>query len=64
MDVAKGSAWEWSTVRNEFYLHQFAKNQPDLNYRHPAVITAFKVIRQKYMYVQFNISKHCRLLLF
>lgn len=33
-----GSAWEWNEVRKEFYLHQFAKEQPDLNFHNPAVV--------------------------
>jgi alpha-glucosidase len=35
--VLGGSAWEWNADREQFYLHQFAKEQPDLNFRNPAV---------------------------
>ncbi|XP_039764935.1 maltase 1-like isoform X2 [Pararge aegeria] len=31
------SAWEWSDVRQQYYLHQFAIEQPDFNFRNPAV---------------------------
>lgn len=31
------SAWEWNSERQQFYLHQFVKEQPDLNYRNPLV---------------------------
>ena len=29
--------WEWNEERQEFYLHQFTKEQPDLNYNNPKV---------------------------
>ncbi|XP_013421849.1 alpha-glucosidase-like isoform X2 [Lingula anatina] len=32
------SAWEWVEERQQFYLHQFLKEQPDLNYRNPKVV--------------------------
>uniref|UniRef100_A0A182TBL7 alpha-glucosidase n=1 Tax=Anopheles maculatus TaxID=74869 RepID=A0A182TBL7_9DIPT len=37
-----GSAWQWNDERQQFYLHQFHKKQPDLNYRNPAVVQAMK----------------------
>ncbi|XP_013201068.2 maltase 2 [Amyelois transitella] len=36
------SAWEYSTTRGQFYLHQFAIGQPDLNYREAKVQQAMK----------------------
>jgi alpha-glucosidase len=35
-----GSAWEWSAARKQFYYHKFYKQQPDLNWRNPAVEAA------------------------
>jgi alpha-glucosidase len=35
-----GSAWEWDTVTEQYYYHAFLKEQPDLNWRHPAVRAA------------------------
>jgi len=32
-----GSAWEWVPARKQFYFHHFYKQQPDLNWRNPAV---------------------------
>ena len=32
-----GSAWEWCRERGQYYLHTFAKEQPDLNWENPDV---------------------------
>ena len=32
-----GSAWEWCEARQQYYLHTFAKQQPDLNWENPKV---------------------------
>lgn len=32
-----GSAWTWCEERKQFYLHTFAKEQPDLNWENPSV---------------------------
>ena len=35
-----GSAWTWDEGRGQFYLHTFLPEQPDLNWRNPAVRAA------------------------
>jgi len=35
-----GSAWEWVPAVHQFYYHKFYKQQPDLNWRNPAVEAA------------------------
>ncbi|KAL1449505.1 hypothetical protein WDU94_002007 [Cyamophila willieti] len=37
-----GSAWEWNDKRQQYYYHAFAVQQPDLNYRNPAVVEEMK----------------------
>lgn len=32
-----GSAWEWSQERGQYYLHNFWKSQPDLNFHNSAL---------------------------
>ncbi|XP_030383381.1 maltase 2-like isoform X2 [Scaptodrosophila lebanonensis] len=38
--VFYGSAWTWHPERKQYYLHQFTKEQPDLNFRNPEVVKA------------------------
>ena len=35
--VFGGSAWEWSEKHGQYYLHNFLKQQPDLNFHNAAV---------------------------
>jgi alpha-glucosidase len=35
-----GSAWTWEPARQQFYMHTFLPEQPDLNWRNPAVRAA------------------------
>jgi alpha-glucosidase len=35
-----GSAWEWDKKTGQYYYHAFLKQQPDLNWRNPAVRSA------------------------
>ncbi|XP_075720692.1 amino acid transporter heavy chain SLC3A1 [Rhinoderma darwinii] len=37
VNVYGGSAWEYDDVRRQCYLHQFRKEQPDLNFHNPDV---------------------------
>lgn len=40
--VFYGSAWTWNDQRQAYYLHQFDKSQPDLNFRSQAVVDEMK----------------------
>ncbi|KAG7160770.1 Maltase A3-like [Homarus americanus] len=33
----RGTVWQWVEERQQFYLHKYLTEQPDLNYRNPAV---------------------------
>lgn len=37
LSIFGGSAWEWDGERMQYYLHNFLKEQPDLNLHHPEV---------------------------
>ena len=37
LSVFGGSAWEWSSRRQRYYLHNFLASQPDLNFHNPQV---------------------------
>ena len=46
LSVFGGPAWEWDEGTGQYYLHSFLKEQPDLNWRNPAVKAAiFDVVR-------------------
>jgi len=46
LSVFGGSAWEWDPRTEQYYLHSFLKEQPDLNWRNPEVQEAmFDVAR-------------------
>ncbi|MEK0082117.1 alpha-glucosidase [Benzoatithermus flavus] len=40
LSVFGGSAWEWEPRRGQYYLHNFLKEQPQLNLWNPAVVQA------------------------
>lgn len=42
LSVFRFGAWEWNDIRKEYYLHQFAIQQPDLNYRDAGVVKNMK----------------------
>ncbi|MCX6028870.1 MAG: alpha-glucosidase [Chloroflexi bacterium] len=37
MSMFSGAAWGWEPATGQYYLHLFAPEQPDLNWRNPAV---------------------------
>lgn len=40
LSIFGGCAWEWEPRRGQYYLHNFLKSQPDLNFHSAAVRTA------------------------
>lgn len=44
LSMFEGGAWEYDEVRGEYYLHVFAKKQPDLNHDNPKVREEVKEI--------------------
>ncbi len=49
-----GSAWEYDDITGEYYLHLFAKEQPDLNWTNPAVRE--KVYKMMNFWIDLGIS--------
>lgn len=44
-----GSAWAYDEQRGEYYLHQYSKKQPDLNWDNPAVRQAVFAMMNRWM---------------
>jgi alpha-glucosidase len=44
-----GSAWEWDEATGQYYYHAFLKEQPDLNWRNPAVRAAMADVLRFWM---------------
>nr|CAD7263069.1 unnamed protein product [Timema shepardi] len=42
LSVFRGPAWEWNVERGQYYYHQFAVKQPDLNFRNPHLVDEMK----------------------
>ncbi|MEI6097813.1 MAG: alpha-amylase family glycosyl hydrolase [Alphaproteobacteria bacterium] len=38
LSVFGGSAWAWDARRKQYYMHSFLPQQPELNFRNPAVV--------------------------
>jgi alpha-glucosidase len=40
LSVFGGSAWQWDSRRQQYYLHHFLRSQPNLNWHHRPVVAA------------------------
>nr|CAD7451876.1 unnamed protein product [Timema tahoe] len=61
LSVFRGPAWEWNEERGQYYYHQFAVKQPDLNFRNPQLVDEMKVLeKHKKMKLTFNEEDHIK----
>lgn len=44
LSIFGGSSWQWDTLREQYYLHNFLSSQPDLNVRNPEVQEALLAV--------------------
>lgn len=45
----RNTAWKWSEIRQQFYFHKYAPEQPDLNYRNPLIVKEMKDVLKFWM---------------
>ena len=53
ISIFGGPAWQWDGQTNQYYYHFFYVQQPDLNWRNPAVVINMSASPQK---TSFNLS--------
>lgn len=63
VSVFRKSAWEYNVQRGQYYLHQFAVGQPDLNFRNAKVVEEMKVStlllsQRMYLYMGLVLKLH------
>ena len=46
LSIFGGSAWQWNTEREQYFLHNFLTSQPDLNFHEPQVQSALLDVAQ------------------
>ncbi|MDO8486038.1 MAG: alpha-glucosidase [Candidatus Limnocylindrales bacterium] len=44
-----GSAWTWDATRGQFYMHTFLPEQPDVNWRNPALRAAMLTMVRRWL---------------
>ena len=54
LSVFGGSAWQFNVHRGQYYLHNFLKEQPDLNYNNPVVMNT--MLDQCKFWLEFGVD--------
>jgi alpha-glucosidase len=49
LSIFGGSAWQWDGERMQYYLHNFLKTQPDLNFHNPEVQEALLAVARYWL---------------
>jgi alpha-glucosidase len=49
LSIFGGSAWQWDGERMQYYLHNFLKKQPDLNFHNPEVQEALLAVARYWL---------------
>ncbi len=54
LSIFGGSAWQFNVFRGQYYLHNFLKEQPDLNYNNPEVMDA--MLKEARYWLDFGVD--------